>query len=258
MQKEKLIAISEDTVKISEEKSYEYNGKSIILDRFTSFLVTKFTKPNIGNKSGNIQFCNESVIDTIFKNSNKTNMTVLNFASAKNPGGGFLRGRIAQEECLARSSNLYLSLKRFNRDFYKKNKEENNPLYTDNMIFSRNLSFFKDTTYNLVSQPAICNVITSPAVNAGVARDRGVPDSAIDTVMENRIRKIIYLAAQQHTDILVLGAFGCGVFKNDDKKVAKMFYKILEEEQMKYCFDEVIFSIYDNPQKFNNFKQSYS
>ena len=35
----------------------------------------------------------------------------LNFASAKNPGGGFLGGSQAQEESLARSSGLYLALR---------------------------------------------------------------------------------------------------------------------------------------------------
>src|SRR3954463_12627680 len=34
----------------------------------------------------------------------------LNFASAKNPGGGFLSGSQAQEESLARASGLYASL----------------------------------------------------------------------------------------------------------------------------------------------------
>jgi uncharacterized protein (TIGR02452 family) len=34
----------------------------------------------------------------------------LNFASAKNPGGGFLNGSEAREESLARSSALYASL----------------------------------------------------------------------------------------------------------------------------------------------------
>ncbi|CAF4404397.1 unnamed protein product, partial [Rotaria sordida] len=35
---------------------------------------------------------------------------VLNFASAKNPGGGFRTGACAQEESLARSSSLYPAL----------------------------------------------------------------------------------------------------------------------------------------------------
>jgi uncharacterized protein (TIGR02452 family) len=46
---------------------------------------------------------------------------VLNFASAKNPGGGFLNGAMAQEESLAASSGLYGTLLR-NQGYYEANR----------------------------------------------------------------------------------------------------------------------------------------
>lgn len=48
-------------------------------------------------------------------------VTCLNFASAKNPGGGFLSGSLAQEESLARSSGLYSCISQFN-EMYEHNR----------------------------------------------------------------------------------------------------------------------------------------
>src|SRR5215203_1159690 len=48
----------------------------------------------------------------ICKEDENADPFVLNFASAKNPGGGFLGGAQAQEESLARSSSLHACLER--------------------------------------------------------------------------------------------------------------------------------------------------
>ena len=58
---------------------------------------------------------------------------LLNFASAKNAGGGFLNGAKAQEEDLCRSSGLYLCQLE-QPDYYAANRAEKSMLYTDHII----------------------------------------------------------------------------------------------------------------------------
>src|SRR5262245_18809822 len=62
-------------------------------------------------------------------------IAALNFASAKNPGGGFLGGAKAQEEDLARCSALYPCLLT-QRAYYDANRGHDSLLYTDHLIHS--------------------------------------------------------------------------------------------------------------------------
>ena len=55
------------------------------------------------------------------KDNPDKNICILNFASAKNPGGGFLRGSMAQEESICYVSTLYHSL--IQSDMYEINKK---------------------------------------------------------------------------------------------------------------------------------------
>ena len=70
---------------------------------------------------------------------------VLNFASAKNPGGGFRRGANAQEESLARSSSLYSSLAqtRFFTEYYGYNRRGKTGIYSHRIIYSPKVIVFK-------------------------------------------------------------------------------------------------------------------
>src|SRR5690348_16181281 len=70
-------------------------------------------------------------------------VAALNFASAKNPGGGFLSGSQAQEESLARASALYACLVPHNF-YYDENRKAPTALYTDHMIVSPKVPVFRD------------------------------------------------------------------------------------------------------------------
>lgn len=76
------------------------------------------------------------------------NVGVLNFASAKNPGGGFIRGSNAQEESIARSSSLYpiVTQPQFFSEFYAYHRRGRNGLYSHRMIYSPRVTIFKVRT----------------------------------------------------------------------------------------------------------------
>lgn len=89
-------------------------------------------------------------------------------------------------------------------------------------------------------------MITASAVNAGVVRERDPQEvPLIAGVMLERIRYILAVAADQGHRAIVLGAFGCGVFRNDPVEVAGFFRKVLLEEGYQALFDKIVFAILD-------------
>jgi uncharacterized protein (TIGR02452 family) len=173
-------------------------------------------------------------------------IALLNFASARNPGGGFLSGSQAQEESLARASGLYVSISRMT-DYYAANRRSKSALYTDHMIYSPLVPVFRDDADQLIEEPWLVSMITAPAVNAGVVRSQEPENvSRIGEVMNRRIEFLLALAAHYGHDALVLGAWGCGVFANDPREVAELFAgHLLGQGGFAGAFAEVVFAVLD-------------
>ena len=178
---------------------------------------------------------------------------VLNFASAKKPGGGWKNGSVAQEESLARVSGLYYSLIKYN-EIYKGKWAESN-YYQDYYIYSEDVPFIKDDEGILMNTVPI-SVITSASVNRNCFKTITEDiENTIEHIMRKRINDIFRVAINNGQRHIVLGAYGCGVFKNDSKDVAEYFKDSLG--RYKNSFDSIVFAIYDNtPNKevLNNFK----
>ena len=170
-------------------------------------------------------------------------VALLNFASAKNAGGGYVRGTKAQEEDLCRCSLLYHALKE-QPGYYRANRKCGTNLYTDHMIYTQGASFFRaDGTYNLLDAEDVVklDVITAPAPNAGAAMEG--PAEA-ETALRRRAGYVLAVAASRGVSDLVLGAWGCGVFRNDPEMVADAFGHWLESDGFRGAFKRVVFAIY--------------
>jgi uncharacterized protein (TIGR02452 family) len=172
-------------------------------------------------------------------------VAVLNFASAKNPGGGFLNGSHAQEESLARSSVLHASQMRA-WDFYERHRASSSLLYSDAMILSPGCPIIRDDDGTLLDEPQMAAFITSAAPNARAAADNRPTDlPSIPGVFRRRSEFVLALAASQGYRQLVLGAWGCGVFRNDPGVVAEAFAAHLRHGNWSGRFDRVVFSVLD-------------
>ncbi|MFJ9808938.1 TIGR02452 family protein [Streptomyces sp. NPDC101158] len=175
-----------------------------------------------------------------------TPVAVLNFASARNPGGGYLNGAQAQEEALCRSSALYATLLRA-PEYYEHHRAERDAFYTDRVIHSPGVPVFRNDGGRLLDEPFTVGFLTSPAPNAGVIRRR-TPELAdrVPAALASRAERVLETAAAHGYRRIVLGAWGCGVFQNDPAQVAGTFKaQLTGPGRFAGHFDEVVFAILD-------------
>ncbi|MER5467740.1 TIGR02452 family protein [Streptomyces sp. NPDC002685] len=172
-------------------------------------------------------------------------VAVLNFSSARNPGGGYLNGAQAQEEALCRASALYTCLLEA-RGFYDHHRAHRDAFYTDRVIHSPGVPVFRDDRGRLLDEPFPAGFLTSAAPNAGVVL-RTAPERAAELpgALALRAERVLETAALHGYRRLVLGAWGCGVFQNDPAQVARAFRGLLVDGRFEGSFDQVVFGILD-------------
>jgi len=260
--------IAEETLQILEQGYFvSPSNKTITIKelRIECEANTKVYSPEVSDDLLRNRIANQLEIPTKISVTNQTTLNAvrdliaagnddvlcLNFASAKNPGGGFLGGSQAQEESIARATGLYKSLLQADI-YYETNRNMKSCFYTDYMIYSPNVPIFKDENGDNLEELVSCGIITAPAVNAGVVKQREphrLPE--IEEVMKRRIAKVLTISLEHEHRCLVLGAWGCGVFQNNPVDMARYFREVIEE-QFKDEFREIVFAIYARNERFIN------
>jgi len=161
----------------------------------------------------------------------------LNFANGVEPGGGFLHGAMAQEEVLCRSSALHATL--VGDPMYLAHRKRPLPDSTDWAIYSPQVPVFRTDGGIELARPWLLSFVSCAAP---YAPEIGQPRAG--DLLERRIRRVLALARAYGHGVLVLGAWGCGAFKNDPRRTAEDFRRALETE-FRGAFAQVLFAITD-------------
>lgn len=195
---------------------------------------------------------------------------VLNFANAFRPGGGVKEGCTAQEECLCRCSTLYpcITERKTRQNYHERHKSlrlrgEYSNLANDDCIYTPQVVVMKTDT----KEPKLMNleewyktdVITcaapdlrKPFKNLMNVKSVTPNDEELQKIHEKRGKRILEIAKRQKVDVLILGAFGCGVFGNRPDIVACAYKQIIKD--YRYDFDTIEFAIAGGGKNYDVFK----
>lgn len=194
---------------------------------------------------------------------------VLNFANPVRPGRGVRTGAKAQEEDLCRASSLLVSLESEEAgSYYSYNKSQDSSWGSDAVMITPEVEIIKDEYGNLLDESVVVAVMTcaAPLTKQGLDAERG---KQYEDMLFQRIMGMLKVAAYSGYQMLVLGAFGCGVYGNDAHLVSDLFYRALKEFRFdgmvaKDFFRRVDFAVWDHsPTQYNykefsrNFKDFY-
>ena len=195
----------------------------------------------------------------LFGGNNKVG--ILNFASAIKAGGGWINGRVAQEEDIMRKTTLFPSLV-IQDKFYKEHTKDN-PFYSNTIIYSPNVYIMKDENFQYRALKEI-NVVTSAAVNLTDIKNNLILSNYLNDynnknnvdlvteIMKKRMQRILLIFAENNIKNIVLGAFGCGVFGQDANNIANVWKYLLKDKHLEKYFDNIVFAVLDNsPNKCN-------
>ena len=229
MLREVLVSAFQETLKIS--RTLRYDAEANVLVYKEGFHAERRRR----GASAGVVVIKGTTFDAARFRRGMGRIAMLNFANPVHPGGGVTFGAMAQEECLCRSSNLYLSL--FSEvavsDFYEYHKSCSDYLYSDRLIYSMDITVFKSDADVPVRLPDTewftLNVITCAAP---FIRKRENPDLVeLKALFKRRIVNIFEASIDNEVDVLILGAFGCGAFGNPPKLVAKAFHEVIMENE---------------------------
>jgi hypothetical protein len=203
---------------------------------------------------------------------------ILNMANAYRQGGGWLEGTTAQEETICYRTTLIPTLKISyypipdvypmpdttdqnleEQDKFAVSRERSNHvgvIFSPKVAINRNGGpywepyAFDGKNPKGIFQPMIISVVSAAAVDLRPTSNHErtswdkYPVPELRDIMKDKIRLILRVTVRRRMRRLVLGAFGCGVFRNSPWEVATLFAEVFQEDEFQGgWWEEIVFAI---------------
>lgn len=176
-------------------------------------------------------------------------IAVLNFADDSFPTGCASTGSGAQEESLCYRSTLsrHIDIKHY-------------PLMSNVLLYSPGIVVFKapeEEGFVALTDPFLVDVISCPGVrHPCLDSATGQMTSNDMRILRLKIETILQVAYYEKVDHLVLGALGCGAWKNPPEDVASAFKEVLD--RFPGLFASIVFAIKPASVSFNKWSDNGS
>ncbi len=260
----KNVSVAKETLEVLKQKKYtSISGRVVDITGSLDAAIkgTKYYPADVeiavptGSKVAKFEVTNETTSQAAARLvASGKDVVALNFASARNQGGGFLSGAIAQEEDLCRASGLYACIKS-KPLFYNANIMCDDTYYTNGIIYSPKVPFFRNEHGLFIDEPFLVSIVSAPAPNLR-SMENVNEDLLIEKLLVRAIKILQAAAVNGHSNI-ILGAWGCGAFGNNPEMVANVFKVALEQVP---SFENVYFAVYDTrtpPVLYETFRKVY-
>lgn len=260
-----LADIFQDTIRIVNQGYYlNANGQRITFDddremrensRFYSRKFTVFDFPCKTDKTSIRVVNNDSINAGLDMLREGLNPIVLNFASGRRAGGGVLNGARAQEETIFRRTNMFRSLYQympFASDYGVRKNYNQYPMDSEfGGIYTPYATVFRASDYSLLEEPEKISFVSVAAMN----RPRLVGDEIAPELIEpilNKMRTILRIGLYHGHDAIVLGAFGCGAFRNPPGHIARLFHQVIGEQEFHNKYKKIVFAIIEDHNSYGS------
>ncbi|MCW4126853.1 TIGR02452 family protein [Prevotella copri] len=100
--------------------------------------------------------------------------------------------------------------------------------------------------FALLDNPYYMSFVAVPAINHPLQDENGNMGKRDAEITKNKMRTILRIGLLHGHDSIVLGAFGCGAFRNPPRSIARLFHEVIDETEFKNKYKLIAFAILED------------